>query len=201
MKPFRRDTILLIVTNPVDLLTSLAQRLSGLPSAQVIGTGTLLDSVWLRGILADKYDVAASSIDAMVLGEHCGTRFVCWPSVSIGGIPIDDFATPSVVDKLKIIQDCKDEGQSIIEEKGAIVFGIAAVVATLCTSILFDQRRVYPISHMQPDLGCCLSMPTVLGKSGAENTPTVSLTLIEKEELQQVAVEMNQVLARLLDSV
>lgn len=144
--------------------------------------------------------VAASSIDAMVLGEHCGSRFICWPSVSIGGIPIDDFAAPSVVDKLKIAEDCKDEGQSIIEEKGAIVFGIASVVTTLCTSILFNQRRVHPISHMQQDLGCCLSMPAVLGRLGAELTPPVSLGLIEKAELQDVATEMNQILDRLLES-
>ncbi|USP82331.1 L-lactate/malate dehydrogenase [Curvularia clavata] len=199
MKPFKRDGILLIVTNPVDVLTSLAQELSGLPPTQVIGTGTFLDSVRLRGMLSDQFGVAASSIDAMVLGEHCGSMFVPWSLVEIGGVPIDDIAGSDGVDKVGIALKCKREGECIIEEKGAITFGIASVISTICTSILLDRRQVYPVSHMQQELGCSLSMPAVLGRSGIERTLPIPLVPSEKQELLYSAREIKATIERLKD--
>ncbi|KAJ1715697.1 hypothetical protein NYO67_2130 [Aspergillus flavus] len=99
MKPFRPDTIILVVANPVDLLTSIAQGLSGLPASQVMGSGTFLDSVRLRGLLAEQTGVAVSSIDIYTLGVHGDSQVVAWSIATIGGIPIDEVLPPDTLDR------------------------------------------------------------------------------------------------------
>lgn len=88
MSPISPHTILLLVANPVDILTHFARKLSGLPESQVLGTGTSLDSARLRGILAQKAEVAPNSIDAYVLGEHGDSQFIAWSSASVGTTPL-----------------------------------------------------------------------------------------------------------------
>lgn len=168
MKPLRSDTILLLVANPVDALTYFAQQYAGLPKNQVIGSGTFLDSARLRGILAGKADVAASSVDAYVLGEHGESQFVAWSLASIGGVPLDQFLASSKVelDKQAIAEDTKNKATSIIENKGVTNYGIGAVAASICKSVLGDERCVRAVSHWQGELGVCLSMPAVLGREG-----------------------------------
>ncbi|KAL5381068.1 hypothetical protein DPSP01_007327 [Paraphaeosphaeria sporulosa] len=200
MRPFKKNAILLIVTHPVDILTSLAYEVSGLPPAQVIGTGTLLDSVRLRGMLAEQVGVAASSIDAMVVGEHGGSQFVPWSLVEVGGVPIDELVGPDGISKEKVVQQCKHEGECIIEEKGAITFGIASVISVICTSILLDRRQIYPVSHVQPEHGCSLSMPAVIGRNGIERTLPISLAPSEKLELEHSAREVKRVVGQLRDN-
>lgn len=123
MKPFKQDTVLLLVANPVDVLTYFAQQLAGLPREQGIGSGTFLDSARLRGILSDKAEVAASSIDAYVLGEHGDSQFVAWSSVTIGGIPITRVVPESKIDYDAIARDTKQKAAVIMESKGATNYG------------------------------------------------------------------------------
>ncbi|KAJ4376008.1 hypothetical protein N0V83_001288 [Neocucurbitaria cava] len=167
MKPFRPDTILLLVANPVDVLTYFAQQFSSLPKHQVLGSGTFLDTARLRGILASKAGVAASSIDAYVLGEHGESQFVAWSLASIGGVPLDSALEKGVeIDKKKIADETRGKATAIMESKGATNYGIGGVAASICKSVLFDERIVRPVSAWQEELGVCLSLPAVVGRAG-----------------------------------
>lgn len=195
MKPFASHTILLLVANPVDVLTYFAQEYSSLPKSQVIGSGTFLDSARLRGVLAAKAEVAASSIDAYVLGEHGESQFVAWSAASIGGVPLEQALLPNTkLDKEGIAEDTKNKAASIIENKGATNYGIGGVAASICKSILFDQRNIRPVSHWQEDLGVCLSIPAVIGRKGLVRTIELGLSSDEKEKLKRSAQALKEVI-------
>ncbi|KAF5253889.1 hypothetical protein FANTH_1214 [Fusarium anthophilum] len=100
MKPFRADTILLIVANPVDLLTSLVKEMSGLPPSQVIGTGTALDTYRLRGMVASRALVSPSAVDAFVVGRHGEEQVVAWSAATIGAVPVDDVRILNAIDRI-----------------------------------------------------------------------------------------------------
>ncbi|EXJ77389.1 hypothetical protein A1O3_09615 [Capronia epimyces CBS 606.96] len=197
MKPFREDTVILIVANPCDVLTYFAQKYSGLPKGQVIGSGTFLDSARLRGILSEKIAVDASSIDAYVLGEHGESQMVAWSCVTIGAVPLDQCLPPNVtLDRKAIARETKDKAAKIIEAKGATAYGIAALSASICKSILFDQRNVRPISHWVDELGCCLSLPVVLGRRGIVRSLNMPLHQEEKELLLKSASTLKDFIAQ-----
>jgi L-lactate dehydrogenase len=195
MKPFRSDTVLLLVANPVDVLTYFAQQFSSLPKAQVIGSGTFLDSARLRGILAARAEVAASSIDAYVLGEHGESQFVAWSLASIGGVPLSDALPPSAtIDKEAIAEETRNKAASIMENKGATNYGIGGVAASICKSVLFDERIVRPVSHWQGELGVCLSLPAVLGRRGVVRTVGMPLSGEERAALEKSAKALKEVI-------
>lgn len=217
MKPyFRPDTILLVVANPVDTLTSIALEFSGLPRSQVIGSGTFLDSVRLRGLLADKAavrshpqflphspanrfhrQVNANSIDVFVLGVQGESQFVAWSAATFGGAPLDKALPLTPADRARLADECKAVSRAIIQEKGAISFGIGATVSNICASIFADDREVRPVSHFQPELGCCLSLPAVLGRKGALRTVPLELSEEEQATLTATAKELKANIDRL----
>jgi L-lactate dehydrogenase len=189
MSPINPHTILLLVANPVDILTYFARKLSGLPESQVIGTGTSLDSARLRGILAEKADVAPNSIDAYVLGEHGDSQFIAWSTISIGTAPLH-LALPNTITpefKSEIGTHTRGAAAAIIAAKGCTAYGIGNIAASICKYILFDQRTVRPVSFYQPELGCCLSMPAVLGRKGIVRAMPIELDETEKKELESCA--------------
>ncbi|THW87193.1 L-lactate dehydrogenase [Aureobasidium pullulans] len=194
MKPFRDDTIILLVSNPVDILTYFAQKFSGLPKNQVFGSGTFLDSARLRGILAEKCGVAASSIDAYVLGEHGDSQMVAWSHASVGGVPLELALPDTSIDKEAIAEDTKKKAAAIMESKGATAFGIGGVAASICKSILFDQCNIRPISHYQKDMDVCISMPVVLGRKGIVRQIPLKLNDGEKKEVQQSAKSLREII-------
>lgn len=195
-KPFRDDAVLLIVANPVDVLTHFAQEFSGVPKSQVFGSGTFLDSVRLRGILANKSGVAASSIDAYVLGEHGDSQFVAWSQASIGGVPLSEIVKDSEVEinKNEIAEETKKKAASIMQAKGATAYGIGGVAASICKSILFDQRNIRPVSHWQEELGVCLSMPAVIGREGIVRTIPIRLDDEERKNLEGSVKSLKEVI-------
>ncbi len=195
MKPFAKDTVLLLVANPVDILTYFAQKFSGLPKTQVIGSGTFLDSARLRGILSHGVEVAASSIDAYVLGEHGESQFVAWSSASIGGVPLDKVASDKKIDREAVAKDAKSKAAAIMDSKGVTNYGIGGVAASICKSILFDERTIIPLSHYQKDLDCCLSMPAVLGRKGIVRTVPIPLSKEETKELEGSAKSLRDIIA------
>ncbi|KAI9804248.1 MAG: hypothetical protein M1833_007055 [Piccolia ochrophora] len=194
MKPIRPDAILVLVANPVDVLTFFAQKLSGLPKAQVLGSGTFLDSTRLRSMLATKAQVADTAVHAYVLGEHGDSQFVAWSSVTIGCTPLSTVLPLTADERSAIATAAKDKALEIIKVKGFTSYGVAAIVTSICESILFDQRHVRPLSHWQEELQCCLSLPAVLGRNGIART--VELPLSEEEEslLQASASTMKDVI-------
>ena len=194
MKPLAQQAVLLVVANPVDVLTFFAQRYAGLPRAQVFGSGTFLDTARLRGILAGKAGVAASAVDAYVLGEHGESQVVAWSRASVAGVPLEQALGGVSIDRAGIADEVKNKAASIIENKGATNFGIGGVVASLCRSILTDQRDVRPVSHWQEELGVCLSIPATLGRKGVLRTVEMGLSGDEKKAVEASAKALKEVI-------
>ncbi|KAF2765106.1 L-lactate/malate dehydrogenase [Teratosphaeria nubilosa] len=193
-KPFKDDAILLIVANPVDILTYFAQQYSGLKKTQVFGAGTFLDSARLKGILASQSGVAAISIEAYVLGEHGDSQFVAWSHASIGGVPLANVLEKDQIDKEAVAEDTKKKAGAIMEAKGATNYGIGGVAASICKSVLFDQRNIRPVSFWQDDLNVCLSMPVVLGREGIVRSIPLQLTKEERSNLESSAGSLRKLI-------
>ncbi|XP_014561514.1 hypothetical protein COCVIDRAFT_33477 [Bipolaris victoriae FI3] len=197
MAPMNPHTILLLVANPVDILTYFARKMSGLPESQVLGTGTSLDSARLRGVLAEKAEVAPNSIDAYVLGEHGDSQFIAWSSATIGTTPLALALPPSTLTeefKASISDHTRGAAGAIIAAKGCTAFGIGNIAASICKYILFDSRSVRPLSFYQPDLGCCLSMPAVIGRKGIIRAMPIELDDDEREKLTACAKGLRRVI-------
>ncbi|KAH7401902.1 l-lactate dehydrogenase-like protein [Phaeosphaeria sp. MPI-PUGE-AT-0046c] len=196
MKPINQHSILLLVANPVDVLTFFAQRMSGLPPAQALGTGTSLDSARLRGALAERAEVAPNSIDAYVLGEHGDSQFIAWSSATIGTSPLKLVLEGQLTEdfKAEIAAHTRGAAGEIIAAKGCTAYGIGNIAASICKYILFDSRTVRPLSFYQPDLGCCLSMPAVVGRKGIVKAMPIELDEKEKVELETCATGLRAVI-------
>jgi L-lactate dehydrogenase len=124
---------------------------------------------------------------------------VAWSTVSIGGVPIDEALPPDTLNRTELAEQCKLEGQRIIAAKGAIAFGIGSVVSSICSTILLDKRNVCCISHFQPDLGCSLSLPAVLGRKGIIRTISLPLNNEEKAKLFDSAKTLKKTVERMKD--
>lgn len=164
---------IIVVTNPLDVMVMLTQKISRLPTARVIGTGTMLDSARLRVILARHLGVSTRSINAYVLGEHGDSSVINWESVSVGGICLDDFckqtkcALPATT-RLTIEHRVRNAAYEIIQGRGATWDGIGAAVADLLHAIVNDEKRILSVSIVD-GVGkdsVALSMPRIVGENG-----------------------------------
>ena len=185
--PLNQDAIIIMVTNPVDVMTLHAQNLANIPRTQVIGSGTLLDSKRVSVMIAEMVGVSEQSVNALILGEHGDSQFPAWSSAYIGCIPILEYPG---IDKNKldmIAQGVKNKAYEIIKCKGATFFGIASCVAELCECILFNQRLIVPVSTYIEDHKLCLSMPVILGNRGIEHRVTIHLNDEERKLLEASA--------------
>lgn len=117
-----------------------------------------------------------------VVGVHGDSQVAAWSTATVGGIGIDQALAEShtAVDRAALAEECKHRSQEIVRAKGATPFGMGAIVASICLSVLHDRRNVRPVSHFQPDFGCCLSLPAVLGRGGI--VKTIRMPLAEKEQ-------------------
>lgn len=191
IKPINSQAIVIVITNPVDLITLQAQKISGLPRNQLFGSGTFLDTQRLHSIISHKLHLSEKSIDAYILGEHGDSQFVAWSSAQIGGIPVLDFPGLVQKDLDAMAQEVKDKAYEIIACKGATYYGIAACVARMCKAIIFDQKLVLPLSTYHEDLQVCLSMPVVLGENGIEKILSIPLDDNEQKKLAESAQELH----------
>lgn len=187
----KKQAVVLVVANPVDVMTHFARKFIDLPEGQVFGAGTFLDSARLKGQLAEQIGVSQSNLEAFVLGEHGETQVVAWSAVSVGGVALD--RTGQKIDREKIAEETKGKAGAIIEAKGTTNYGIGAVTASICKAILFDQKVIRPVSHWQEDLGVCLSMPAVLGRGGLLRTVSLPLSGEESEKVQSSAKSLREV--------
>lgn len=185
MQPINKNAVLLIVTNPVDLMTLCAQEHAGLPVNQVFGSGTFLDSTRLQLAIANAVGVAEESVQAYILGEHGDSQFPAWSSAQISGIPLLKFPGITQADLEKIAKQTKNKVYEIILCKGSTFFGIATCVAALCESIIFNQKKVFTLSVFNQAFGVCLSVPAVLGERGIEKVLPIPLN---NEEQKQFAL-------------
>lgn len=189
--------ILLIVSNPVDIMTYTALKLSGLPSNQVFGSGTVLDTARLKYLLGEHLGVDARSVHAFILGEHGDSEIAAFSSANVSGIELKkfcDFAckTDKHEEAMKeIAEDVKLSAYEIIKKKGATYYGIAMSVRRICEAIILDQKSILPISCLQNGKNgidnVVLSMPMIVGKHGAERSVEISLSEEEKRAIKSSA--------------
>lgn len=189
--------ILLIVSNPVDIMTYTALRLSGLPSNQVFGSGTVLDTARLKYLLGEHLGVDARSVHAFILGEHGDSEIAAFSSANVSGIELKEFCdfackTDKHEEAMKeIAEDVKLSAYEIIKKKGATYYGIAMSVRRICEAIILDQKSILPISCLQNGKNgienVVLSMPMIVGKHGAERSVEISLSEEEKRAIKSSA--------------
>jgi L-lactate dehydrogenase len=186
------DTILLIVSNPVDIMTQVVSKISGVPQQRVIGSGTILDTARFRTLLAEHLNIAPQSVHAYVLGEHGDSEVLAWSSGKVGGVPVKEFAAqisrPITGDIKKRIDDSvRNAAYRIIEGKGATYYGIGAGIARIASAIGDDEGAVLSLSNMDGLGGVCLSLPRVLNANGIETTIQPVLSDEETKALNKSA--------------
>lgn len=174
------DGIFLIVSNPVDTLSFLTYKYSGLPAERVIGSGTVLDSARLRYDLAGKLDVHPKSVHAYQVGEHGDSEFALWSLATVGGEKIEKLV--SKTDRTQIELDTRNRAYEIIKKKGATYYGIGACVTQIVNCILNDERRVLSVSNYDDNNNIYDGFPAVVGKTGIVRR--LELPLSEKEGIK-----------------
>ncbi len=188
--------ILLVVANPVDILTYTALKLSGLPENRVIGSGTVLDTARFREILGEHLGVDSRSVHAFIVGEHGDSELAVWSTANVAGVPIHKFCElrghfNHQEAMQRIAQDVKNAAYQIIERKKATYYGIAMAVKRICESIVRDEKSVLPVSNLMHGAygitDITLSMPAVVGKNGVEVQMPLTLNVQETAALQKSA--------------
>ncbi|GJJ74858.1 L-lactate dehydrogenase [Entomortierella parvispora] len=183
MQPIKKTAILVLVANPVNILTCMAQKMSGLPTHQVIGTGTLLDSVRLRVALKQHLHVSERSIHAYIVGDHGDKQVAVWSSAHVGGKPLLAFEKLQGIDLDEEAKKVANKAYSIIDLKGATSFGIAAVVSEIALSITLNRLTISPLSTYSERFDACLSFPVSLGTNGVD---TIVYPDMDEKELALV---------------
>ncbi len=197
--------ILLIVANPVDILTTVAQKLSGLPENRVFGSGTVLDTARLKSELGSHLNVDPRSVHAFIIGEHGDSEIAAWSSANVSGIPLHKFCEMRGHcnhDEAirKIAADVKNSAYEIIKRKKATYYGIAMSVKRICEAIVRDEKSILPVSSMMHGeygiKGISLSMPAIVGKDGVETLVPLQLSETEQADLQKSAKTLQDTLAQ-----
>ena len=188
------EWILLVVANPVDILTHVAQKLSGLPENRVIGSGTVLDTARLKYRLGEHLSVDSRSVHAFIIGEHGDSEIAVWSSANVSGIPLNDFCEmrghfQHEKAMREIAEQVKNSAYEIIQRKHATYFGVAMAVKRICEVIVRDEKSILPVSTaMHGEHGIedvVLSMPCIVGKDGIETKVPISLSAEEERKLKE----------------
>ncbi|OIT22940.1 PREDICTED: L-lactate dehydrogenase B-like [Nicotiana attenuata] len=202
------ETILLIVSNPVDVLTYVAWKLSGFPANRVIGSGTNLDSSRFRFLIADHLDVNAQDVQAYIVGEHGDSSVALWSGISVGGVPVLSFLERQQIALEKetletIHKEVVQCAYEVIGLKGYTSWAIGYSVANLARTILRGQRRIHPVSVLAKGFygidggDVFLSLPAQLGRSGVLGVTNVHLTDEETQQLKNSAKTILEVQCQL----
>lgn len=201
-----QEATLLIVSNPVDIMTYVALKLSGYPSHKVIGSGTVLDTARLKYLLSRHLDVDSRSIHAFIIGEHGDSELAVWSAANVSGIPLNHFCElRGYFDHMesmdRIYQSVRDSAYEIIEKKGATYYGVAMAVCRIAESVIRNEHSIMPISVYLDGLyglhDICLSIPTVVGQEGAEKVLDIPLDLMEMGKLVYSAEELKKIIGEL----
>ncbi|MDO8669489.1 MAG: L-lactate dehydrogenase [Candidatus Buchananbacteria bacterium] len=188
--------IVIMVTNPVDVLAYMSIKMFPDKKNQIIGSGTILDSARFRFLLGQYLKVDPQSVHAYIVGEHGDSEVPLWSTASIGNAPVDKFKKLAAKEKEKIFLAAKNAAYAIIEGKQSTYYAIAAGVTQLAKTILFDQKTVLPVSHLiEGQYGIkdiCLSLPAVVGSSGVISQVPLTISSQEKKKLQASANQLKK---------
>lgn len=192
------DSIILVVTNPVDVMTTIALEASGFDKNKVIGIGNHLDSLRLKMILAKHFNINSAEIHTRVIGEHGNHMVPLLSSTTIGGIPLKYFIRSELLDIKKIINQLKQTGKSIIARKGATEYGPSYAIAHLISTIITDSNKILSVStyldnEIENVSGVSLGVPAILCKEGIRAIIPIKMHEHEKKEFYEAATIVKEV--------
>ena len=200
------DAILLIVTNPVDIMTYATLKISGFPSSRVIGSGTVLDTARFRSLLAKKLDIDSRSVHAYVIGEHGDSEVPIWSTANVAGVKLipdgwENLGAAEQNDLTNIFEQVKNAAYEIIKRKGYTSYGIGLAVTDIVKAIVRSQERVLTVSSLVDGLydlhDVCLGLPTVVNEKGILKTVNLALSEAEAQQLRDSAQVLRKVFAQL----
>ncbi len=191
------EGIILVATNPVDVLTHAAWRISGMSAKRVFGSGTTLDTGRFRSLLGDHFGVDPRSVHAFIIGEHGDSEVPVWSSANVAGVGLEDLARARRIafgpnDRERIFTQTRDAGYAIIDRKGATYYAVAVALLRIIEAVVRDQRTVLSVSSVvgsKPySLGeVCLSLPSIVGARGVEEVLELRLSASEEQGLRRSA--------------
>lgn len=202
---YTKDAVIIVVTNPVDVLTYYAQNNFGYPKEKIIGTGTLLDTARFRRILAKKYLVDTKNVHGYILGEHGASAFAAWSLISIAGVLVDNFdgviaKDKSPLNREEILNEVKEVGNDILKLKGFTSAGISMSVASIVRAVLLNELSIMPVSiTLNGEYGIedvALSIPCVISDEGIQKKIEVPLSEDELKELHKSAENLKKILKK-----
>ena len=197
------DCLLLIVSNPVDVLTYVALKASGFPASRVIGTGTVLDTARLKYLVGEKLGVDYRNVHSFIIGEHGDSELAVWSGANVSGINIDDFCPlchncSRMTDLYKLYDDVKNSAYKIIEGKGATYYAIAQATRRIIDAITRDENSILPVStYLDGEYGLrdiCMSIPSIVGAGGVKHVLDIPLSNKENQYLMESAAALRRVI-------
>lgn len=201
-----RDCILLILSNPVDILTHVTIQLSGFSPKRVIGSGTVLDTARFKYLLGEHFGVDMRNIHAFILGEHGDSELAVWSSANVSGIDLDQYCRicgkcDGMLNVHSLYEDVRDSAYKIIQAKGATYYAIAMSAARIVRAIQRDEHSVLPVSALVDGhygmKDVCMGIPCVVGREGIEQILDIPLSDTEREYLQQSAATLKDILIKI----
>jgi L-lactate dehydrogenase len=195
-------TVLLVVSNPVDILTYLAVKEFTLPPPQVIGLGTVLDTIRFRSLLAEHFGVAATDVKALILGEHGDSMVPIWSSATANGVPLRSLPGYDPAKMQEIFEFTKKSGAEVIRLKGGAGYAVGIAIREVVHAILLNTQQILPVSTLQTGLygvsEVCLSVPTIVGRQGVVKQIEMALADDERTALQRSAQVLKETLAQVM---
>ena len=195
------EGMLLIVSNPVDILTYTALKLSGFPENRVLGSGTVLDTARLKYLIGEHLKVDNRSVHAFIIGEHGDSELAAWSNANVSGVRLDAFCEMRghyfhEESEDKIYEEVKNSAYEIIQRKQATYYGIAMAVKRICECIIRNEQSILPVSSMMHGIygmeDVVISMPAIVGKDGVEAVVPIELDEEEQEQLKKSAMLLKE---------
>ncbi len=201
----KKDAIVLVVSNPVDILTYVAADRMGLPHSQVLGLGTQLDTIRFRSLIAQQLKAPPTQVSALILGEHGDSMVPVWSSATLAGLPLEKFPGWGPVIANELFTRTKGSGAEVIKKKGGAGFAVGIAIRDVIHSIALDQRRILPVASVQN--GCydirdvALSVPTIVGRSGVLDRLEFDLWPKEVQGIRKSGLVLRQTLETVLGRI
>ena len=196
----RKDAHVFVVSNPVDILTQLAVQRLGLPSQQVYGLGTMLDTSRFSSFIADELKLAATQVKALILGEHGDSMVPIWSSAAVNGLPLSGLPECTPGFQNTVFERTKGSGAEVIRKKGGAGWAVGVAIREVIHAVLLDKGALLPVSSLVHGTygirDICLSVPSLVGRKGIQKHVEIKLWPKEQMALQQSARALNDTLAK-----
>jgi len=203
---YNQECILLIVTNPVDVLTRFTLELSGFPSERVIGSGTVLDTARLKYLLGNQLSIDSRNVHAFMIGEHGDSELAAWSGARVASLPIEEYCRQHECSKenlklQEIYENVRDSAYQVIERKGSTYYAVAMALRRIAEALVRDERSILTVSHLPnkryglPDV--CIGLPAIVGREGIADRIEIALSDEERKQLQDSAEKLNEIFRKM----